>query len=119
MRLIGVATGVLSGIGLKIDPKKTNIFRKGRRQRCTGLVVNAQVSVARTVRRKLRAAVHAAETGKELTGNGKPMTLSSLLGRLSFLQMVHPEEALELKGRLARLEKTAPSPGCWSVPRGT
>jgi RNA-directed DNA polymerase len=38
--LLGIATGVLQRIGLELDPRKTNIFRKGRRQCCTGLVVN-------------------------------------------------------------------------------
>jgi len=58
IKMLGVSKGVLGRIGLVLDPKKTNIFRKGRRQAVTGLVVNQQVSVARRIRRRLRAAVH-------------------------------------------------------------
>ena len=54
--LLGVARGVLGQIGLELDPQKTNIFRRGRRQMCTGLVVNERVNVPRTIKKKLRAA---------------------------------------------------------------
>jgi hypothetical protein len=98
--MLGVARGTLQRIGLQLDPKKTNIFRRGRRQICTGLVVNAQVSVPRRVRRQLRAAVHTASKGHETTWNGVPQSAASLEGRLAFLRMIHPEEGERLMGRL-------------------
>lgn len=99
--LLGVASGVLARIGLELDPKKTNIFRRGRRQMCTGLVVNDRVNVPRTTRRKIRAAVHAFEQGRSLVWEGEPMSPSSLRGRLEFLKMVGPETAAALVQRLA------------------
>jgi retron-type reverse transcriptase len=98
--LLGVARGVLGRIGLELDPQKTNIFRRGRRQMCTGLVVNDRVNVPRSIRRKVRAAVHAFEHGRSLDWNGELMSPSSLRGRLEFLKMVAPDAAVPLVKRL-------------------
>ena len=100
IEMIGVATSALQRIGLELDPKKTNIFRRGRRQVCTGLVVNVQVSVPRTVRRRLRAAIHAVECGKEPKWHGSVESLAAVGGRLAYLQMVHFEEGSKLQKRL-------------------
>ena len=100
VEMIGVAKSTLQRIGLELDPKKTNIFRRGRRQVCTGLVVNVQVSVPRTVRRRFRAAVHAVESGREPRWHGSPESLAAIGGRLAFLQMVHLEEGGKLQARL-------------------
>ena len=100
IEMIGVSKGVLGRIGLSLDPKKTNIFRKGRRQAVTGLVVNQQVSVPRRIRRRLRAAVHSAENGNQVTWQGTEQSLNSLQGRLSFLAMIHFNEGQALKTRL-------------------
>lgn len=101
VRMLGVAKGTLERIGLQLDPKKTNIFRRGRRQVCTGLVVNEQVSVPRRVRRRLRAAVHAASKGQATTWHGAPQSEASLKGRLAFLRMIHPEEGERLIKQLS------------------
>ena len=47
-----------------VAEEKTRVLRKGVRQDVTGLTVNAQVSVPRALRRRLRAAVHAATSGQ-------------------------------------------------------
>lgn len=99
--LLGVSRGVLGRIGLELDPQKTNIFRRGRRQMCTGLVVNDRVNVPRSIRRKVRAAVHAFEHGRSLEWNGELMSPSGLRGRLEFLKMVAPGTAAPLVKRLA------------------
>lgn len=100
VEMLGVAKGVLSRIGLELDPRKTNIFRRGRRQVCTGLAVNERVSVPRRIRRRMRAAVQAVEHGKTPTWHGLPQSEASLRGRLAFLAMLHPQEAAQLKKRL-------------------
>ena len=100
IEMIGVATSTLQRIGLELDPKKTNIFRRGRRQVCTGLVVNVQVSVPRTIRRRLRAAIHAVESGREPKWHGSVESLAAVGGRLAYLQMVHFEEGTKLQNRL-------------------
>ncbi len=98
--LLGVARGVLSGIGLSLDPQKTNIFRRGRRQICTGLVVNEKVNVPRRIRKRVRAAVHAFENSKSVHWDGEQMNSSELRGRLEFLKMVTPDTAGPLIARL-------------------
>ena len=105
--MIGLTRGVLTRINLELDPKKTNIFRRGRRQLCTGLVVNENVNIPRKVRKLLRAAVHAFQAGKNVTWNGEMTTLSSLRGRLEFLRMVSPRNASDLlaKYEVANAEK--------------
>ena len=106
--LLGVAKGVLKPIGLTLDPKKTNVFRRGRRQCCTGLVVNDRVSVNRETCRRLRASVHALELGRPLLWDGQPETVAQLRGRLAFLASVKKEEGARLMARLdaALMQKT-------------
>lgn len=99
LQLIGIAKSVLSRIGLQIDPVKTNIFRSGRRQICTGLVVNDKVSVPRNIRRRIRAAIHSLENEKKLHWNGDQMSTSSLRGRIEFVKMVSPETGSALAER--------------------
>jgi retron-type reverse transcriptase len=101
--LLRLAERTLAQIGLELDPLKTNIFRRGRRQMVTGLVVNQQVSVPRSARRRLRAAVHHAETGGPLHWNGQPEGLDALRGRLAFVRMVDAAQAQPLVDRLRRL----------------
>jgi retron-type reverse transcriptase len=92
---------VLNGLGYQLDQKKTNIFRKGRRQVVTGLVVNQKVSVPRLMRRKLRAAVHrATHTETELTWHKVPMNRAELEGRIAFTAIAHREEAKALFDKL-------------------
>jgi retron-type reverse transcriptase len=102
VRLLGIAKRTLSQIGLQLDPKKTNIFRRGRRQMVTGLVVNSGVSVPRRLRRRLRAAIHAVENGRDPKWHGKSESLAALAGRLHFVHSVNPEHATKLLERLQR-----------------
>jgi len=98
--LLGVAKRTLAQIGLSLDSKKTNIYRRGRRQIVTGLVVNDRVSVPRRLRRRMRAAVHAAEQGRAPTWHGQEEPLTSLKGRLAYLRSVNREEGEKLLSRL-------------------
>lgn len=100
VRLLGIATRTLSQIGLQIDPKKTSIYRPGRRQIVTGLVVNEKVNVPRRLRRRMRAAVHAVERHIEPHWNNAPEPISSLEGRLAFSYGMNPQQAAPLLARL-------------------
>jgi retron-type reverse transcriptase len=100
VEMLGIARRTLAQIGLELDPRKTNIFRRGRRQVVTGLVVNDQVSVPRRIRRRLRAAVHRAEQGQVPLWHDEEQGLDALQGRLAFVRMVHPEEGAALMQRL-------------------
>ena len=91
---------LLAQNGYELDDKKTNIFRKGRRQSVTGLVVNEQVNMARPLKKKLRAAVHARVEGRQPIWSGKPISDVALKGHISFLSMVSPEYGLKLRQKL-------------------
>lgn len=91
---------VLADCGFRTDPKKEHIFRKGRRQVVTGLVVNQNAHVPRRIRRRLRAAVHRSQQHKETHWHGKEMDETELMGRLAFLHQAHPEEARVLREKL-------------------
>jgi hypothetical protein len=90
----------LARLGFELDPKKTNIFRKGRRQIVTGAVVNDKVNLARTLRKALRAAVDHRVRGKQPFLQGKPLNDAMLNGHLSYLKMLSPEGAAPLFERL-------------------
>jgi retron-type reverse transcriptase len=99
-RIIPFVAKVLGDYGFVIEPKKINIFRRGRRQIVTGLVVNERVNVARYVRRRLRAAVHRRCQGQAPSWHGRDMGDAELLGRIAALGAVRPEEAAELRAQV-------------------
>ena len=88
---------VLKDKGYELDPKKTNIFRRGRRQMVTGLVVNAKPNIPKKIRKKIRAAVHHRSLNKQPTWHNKPISDQSLIGYLNWLKLVQPEESLRYK----------------------
>lgn len=84
-----------------VHHRKFRVQRAGRRQRVTGLVVNAGVGVPRPERRRLRAIVHNAErTGAagqaevwaERTGRSATEFEAWLRGYGAWVAMVHPDE---------------------------
>ena len=90
----------LEKLGYELDPKKTNIFRKGRRQIVTGAVVNSKVNLARPLRKILRAAVDHRVKGKQPFFQGRPMNDAVLNGYVAYLNMLSPESAAPLISRL-------------------
>ncbi len=90
----------LTELGYELDPKKTNVFRKGRRQCVTGLVVNERPNWAKPLRRKLRAAVHRRTQGKTPLWHGRPIQDHQLWGLIDFLAQTQPQEAASLKAQL-------------------
>ena len=107
--LLRLAERTLAQIDLTLDPAKTNVFRPGRRQMVTGLVVNQQVAVPRAVRRRLRAAVHHAQNGAPFHWDGQPQSLAALRGRLAFVAMVNQAHAKPLIEGLRRVSAEVPS----------
>lgn len=97
VKMIPYVEKVLSEFGYKLDPKKTNIFRRGRRQMVTGLVVNEKPNIPRSIRKRLRAAVHKTSLGDAAHWHGKPMSEESLMGHLNWLQSVQSEESMRYK----------------------
>ena len=94
---------VLADSGYKLDAKKTNIFRKGRRQIVTGLVVNVKPNWAKPIRKKIRAAVYNRINGKAVFWHDQPMSDNELMGRIAFLAQTQPDEAQALREKLERV----------------
>lgn len=101
LKILPFVSKILGQLGYELDGKKTNIYRRGRRQVVTGLVVNEKPNLPRRIRRRLRAAVHLAATGGTPHWQGKPTTTAKLLGRLGHLSLVQREEAASLRRKLA------------------
>lgn len=107
VKILSFVEKVLGQLGYKLNSKKTNIYRRGRRQMVTGLVVNEKPNLPRHVRRRLRAAVHTAAKGETPHWNGHPMNKHQLGGHISLLNLVDQEKATKLRQKLGN-ETTAP-----------
>jgi hypothetical protein len=101
--LIPFVKKVLGQLGYRIERKKLNLFRRGRRQMVTGLVVNDRPNWPRTLRRLLRAAVDRRRRGEQPTWQGQPLGDDRLRGLIAFLNLTQPAEAARLRARLPDL----------------
>jgi retron-type reverse transcriptase len=101
--MLAIVRRTMGRINLKLDSKKTQIYRTGRRKMVTGLVVNVKPSVPRSIRRKVRAAVHAIQQGRTPTWNGNEDTLSAVVGRTQFIRSVNRSEGERLLKQLKTL----------------
>jgi hypothetical protein len=79
---------VLEDLGFRIKEGKTNVYRRGRRQLVTGLVVNEKPHVPRAIRKKIRAAVHSFTNNGHAHWKGKALNFNQLQGRVAFLKQV-------------------------------
>ena len=98
--ILPFARDVIASLDYEFDKKKTNIFRKGRRQLVTGLVVNKKPNMAKPLRKRLRAAVHARVNNESVYWSGEAMSDGELLGRIAFLSQTQPKEANRLRAKL-------------------
>ncbi len=96
-RILPFVVKLLRKQGYELDPKKTQIYRRGRRQMVTGLVVNVKANVPRWVRRRLRAAVHRVTQGRAPEWDGREMSAAELGGRVAQLAKVQPGEFRALR----------------------
>ena len=90
---------------LRVHPDKTRVWRKGRRQEVTGLVVNKKVSVSRQLLRRFRATLFQIEQdGPEGKRWGASRNvLGSLFGFANFVVMVDPIKGKPLRERVLAL----------------
>lgn len=87
-RMVGLAISELRKLGYEVNHEKTNLMRRGRAQVVFGLVVNDGLSVGRDYRRKLRAARHYFEEGRQPHLNGTEIDAKKLEGHLGYLKHV-------------------------------
>lgn len=108
-KLLHRVRSIVGSEGFAVHPKKTRVMRSGRRQKVTGLVVNAPTTtegapeapparVPRKLRRMLRAALHNRAQGKD-----GPDSLDRLYGFAAYVHMTDPRQGkalLEAAGAL-------------------
>ncbi len=110
-RILRQVRWVVEQEDLRVHPDKTRVWRRGRRQEVTGLVVNQRVNVSRRLLRRFRATLFQIERdgpeGKRW-GNSRNV-LRSLHGFANFVAMVDPARGVPLRERVrALLRKHAP-----------
>lgn len=112
--LLRGASQILTAEGFELHRDKTQILKRGSRQKITGLVVNAPpkgpegasvppARVPREVLRRLRAAIHNRQKGKP---GREGETLDQLKGMAAFVHMTDPVRGRAL---LAQIEQLAAS----------
>lgn len=120
-RLRDAVARIVEDEGFAINEKKTRIMRAGRRQKITGLVVNQTgptgdadggsrarpARVPRKVIRRLRAAIHNREQGREQGRAGKGESLAELSGLAAYVYMTDPDKGRAFLERIQRLAERA------------
>lgn len=110
-KLKGAVGRIVTDEGFVVHPDKTRVMRAGRRQKVTGLVVNAaapgrsRARVLRKVRRQLRAALHNRTQGKS-----GPESLEQLAGLAAFIHMTDAAQGRALLGQVEALRAAAGTP---------
>ena len=111
-RLASRADAFLRGVdrivtdqGYRLNPAKTRVRRRGVRQSVTGVVVNERTSPGRREVDRLHAILHnAAEHGPASQNRaGHPEFRAHLLGRIGWVEQVHPGRARRLREEFARI----------------
>ena len=92
-----LATRIIEEEGFRLNEAKTRIMRRGRRQIVVGVTVNDVAGLSRQERRRLRAMIH--QTDK---ASANPAVLARIRGKLAFLTMLNPQQALSLRKKLDR-----------------
>ncbi|MCX4243901.1 reverse transcriptase family protein [Paraliomyxa miuraensis] len=111
-KLLHRVGAIVTAEGFGVHPNKTRIMRSGRRQKVTGLVVNAvetatipAARVPRKLRRLLRAALHNRARGKS-----GPESLDRLQGYAAYVYMTDPSHGRPLLEQVAGLRDASPTP---------
>ncbi len=94
--LLSVVGDIVKEEGFTVNRDKTQVQRRGRRQRVTGVVVNEQMGLSRKDRRLLRAAIH---RQKQQGDNVDPKERQRLAGKLAYLKMLNADQAAPLIAR--------------------
>jgi retron-type reverse transcriptase len=124
-RLMRRVHWVVEHEGFHVHPDKTRVFRKGRRQEVTGVVVNEKCNVSRAALKSFRAVLFQIEkdgpAGK--TWGSAPDVIAAVEGFANYVAMVNAEKGAPLQARArALVEKHGkhpqPKPRRMSPPSG-
>ena len=92
--------------GFAIRRRKTRVMRSGCRQEVTGIVVNRRMNVPRDEFDRLKAILHncVKQGPQEQNRVGPENFREHLLGRIAYVQMVHPAKAAKLRRLFDRID---------------
>jgi hypothetical protein len=96
---------IVTDQGHRLNPAKTRVRRRGVRQSVTGVVVNEHTAPGRREVDRLHAVLHnCAEHGPASQNRaGHPDFRAHLLGRIGWVEQVHPGRARRLREEFARI----------------
>lgn len=110
--LLSMVERVVVAEGFRVHRKKTRVMRAGRRQKVTGLVVNAAGDAAPArVPRQLVRTLRAAIKNRELGRPGKGETLAQLRGWAAYVMMTDRDKGRAFLERLAALDEPGQAGG--------
>lgn len=98
-KLRHLASQIIRAEGFEVNRDKTRLLRSGRCQRVTGVVVNRVMGLSRQERRRLRAMIHHLRRDQAADQPDDGRT-AYLRGKLAYLAMLNPEQALRLRARM-------------------
>lgn len=107
---VGFLPGRVSRIaqdeGFRLNEAKTQVMRRGARQRLCGIVVNVHPNLARVEYDRLRAILHNCARHGPATQNRsmQPDLRAHLLGRIAWVEQLNPDRGSQLRDRFARIE---------------
>jgi hypothetical protein len=91
---LGAISEIAAAEGFRLNPRKTRVMSRGRRQTVTGIVVNARLNVPREEYDRLKATLHRAA----LDGPGD-LDPARLLGRIAWVASLNPGRGAKLRAR--------------------
>lgn len=91
--------------GFFVQHRKTRIMRRATRQRLAGLVVNERLNTSRADYDRLKATLHNCVSQGVHTQNrvAHDDFRAHLLGRISFVKMLHPQRGRRLEELFAKI----------------
>jgi hypothetical protein len=100
--LTRVVAEVVRAEGFRVAPAKTRVRRGHERQLVCGVVVNTRTNVPRDDYDRLKAILHDAERNGPIAANraGVADLRAHLLGRVAWVEQLHPERGRRLRARL-------------------
>lgn len=99
--LLRIVPKIVREEGFQLNLAKTRVRPTTKRQLVTGIVVNEHLNVSRETFDELKAIIHACGKAGDKRLND-PMFLSSLIGRLDWVERVNPNRGRKLKRLLAK-----------------
>jgi RNA-directed DNA polymerase len=95
-------TRIVTDEGFTVNPAKTRVHTRGRRQVVTGVVVNERPNVTRRDYDRLRAVLHQARTAGPEAANrtGHPDFQAHLTGRVQWVESLNPPRGRRLRADL-------------------